>query len=45
MKRLKPTIHIPKLTERINKFKYLPLHYFEDSSFDKYSNEDLCIKI
>ncbi|CAD8198362.1 unnamed protein product [Paramecium pentaurelia] len=44
-KQLKPTIHIQQLGNRIKKFAYLPLHLFEDSSFDRFTNEDLFLKI
>ncbi|CAK81273.1 unnamed protein product (macronuclear) [Paramecium tetraurelia] len=44
-KQLKPAIHIQQLGNRIKKFAYLPLHLFEDSSFDRFSNQDLFLKI
>ncbi|CAD8124635.1 unnamed protein product [Paramecium sonneborni] len=44
-KQLKPAIHIQQLGNRIKKFAYLPLHLFEDSSFDRFTNQDLFLKI
>lgn len=38
---LKPLIVINNLNEKMNSFKYLPLDLFEDTTYNKHSNEDI----
>lgn len=41
----KPRIFIDRLSEKMNQYKYLPLEWFDDTTYDKLSNAELLLRI